>query len=301
GFGKNKAVNPDTTITYTVIAKDGCSYPDTAEVTIFVYPPFTLNLSVSDTACFGKIGTATVNVVGNSNYVYSWHTEPPQFTQTLSAPSFYDYDVTVTDSTSGCQKTANIVIPAYPYVKASFLSNPTNQCAIINYDATFDFLDLSSGATQGVWKFGDGTSEPYILGQQPQHTYPAIGQYVVALSLQNAAGCKDSMKDTVCLINEPSTLFIPDAFSPNGDGTNDEWGISSTGFTTYQLWIYDRWGRVVFESQTPDAKWNGKSKGKDAPEGVYTYYLKGEMYSNSGLNNYQPLIMEKRGTITIIR
>ncbi|MFN0204628.1 MAG: CUB domain-containing protein, partial [Bacteroidia bacterium] len=42
GFGKNKAVNPDTTITYTVIAKDGCSYPDTAEVTIFVYPPFTL-------------------------------------------------------------------------------------------------------------------------------------------------------------------------------------------------------------------------------------------------------------------
>lgn len=302
GVGPNKAVSPFSYTTYTVIANDGCSEPDTASVSVYVHPQFSLSFSVTDTACFGEAGSATVNVTGNSIYTYSWHTSPPQTNQTVNVPSFYDYDVTVTDSLSGCNQSGNVVIPAYPYVKAAFLTNPTGECAIITVNPLFSLIDLSSGGTKGRWDLGDGTQITYQYGQPaPQHIYADTGHFTIKLYIENEAGCKDSSTAEVCIRHEPSVYYIPDVFTPNGDGVNDEWGIVSRGMNEYQLWIFDHWGRLVFESTDPYAKWDGKKAGIDLPEGVYTFRIYGKIYANSPRTGYRPAIFEEKGTVTLLR
>ena len=68
-------------------------------------------------------------------------------------------------------------------------------------------------------------------------------------------------------------LFIPDAFSPNGDGLNDTFQVNATGIFNYSLKVYNRWGELVYESNNPEAGWDGTYKGEQAPVGVYFYTL----------------------------
>jgi gliding motility-associated-like protein len=68
-------------------------------------------------------------------------------------------------------------------------------------------------------------------------------------------------------------LFIPDAFSPNGDGLNDTFQVNATGIFNYSLKVYNRWGELVYESNNPEAGWDGIYKGEQAPTGVYFYTL----------------------------
>lgn len=300
GIGATKAVSPATTTTYTVIARDGCSEPVSASITVFVNPPFTLSFSVTETACFGESGSAVVSVKGGSNYTYSWHTTPPQLSDTLYAEAFYDYDVTVTDVNTGCTESGNVVIPGYPYVHAAFLTNPTSECIFIT-NPTFSLIDLSSGGIEGEWDFGDGTITPYQPGQQPVHTYQDTGRYIIYLQIRNEGGCSSSAIDTICVIPEISNLYIPEVFTPNQDGNNDEWYIVGNGFESYHIIIFDRWGKIVFESENPEERWNGKSKNQDCQEGVYTYSLKANLYSDSPRINYAARLHERKGTITLIR
>ncbi len=300
GIGSTKPVSPAVTTTYTVTANDGCSFPANASITVNVTPPFSLNFEVTDTACFGLPGSAVVQVNGNGNYTYSWHTSPPQFSDTLYADAFYDYDVTVVDIQTGCTKSGNVVIPGYPYVFASFLTNPTEECIFIT-NPVFNLIDMSSGGTSGQWSFGDGTNSPYIFGQQPSHAYTDTGNYIITLQIQNQGGCESFAFDTVCVIPEISNIYIPEVFTPNGDGENDNWMVVGNGFYRYLLLIFDRWGRLVFESEDPTQQWNGSFKNEACPEGVYVYYLKAELYSDNPRIGYKPLLHEKRGTITLIR
>ena len=68
-------------------------------------------------------------------------------------------------------------------------------------------------------------------------------------------------------------LFIPDAFSPNGDGINDTFRVNATGIFNYSLKVYNRWGELVYESNNPEAGWDGTYKGEESPTGVYFYTL----------------------------
>ena len=69
-------------------------------------------------------------------------------------------------------------------------------------------------------------------------------------------------------------LFIPDAFTPNGDGLNDIFKPSTIGLKEYDFEIYNRWGENIYSSNGPEAGWNGSFKGNSAPQGVYVYLLK---------------------------
>lgn len=300
GIGATKPVSPQVPTSYIVTANDGCSSPASDTVEVFVYQPFSLDFSVTDTACFGLPGAAVVLVNGSSSYNYSWHTNPPQLTDTLTGEAYHAYNITVTDSQTGCLKEATTLIPGYPYVHAAFLTNPTDECALIT-NPVFNFIDMSSGAIKGTWTFGDGTSEPYLLGEQPTHIYSDTGHFVITLAIENQGACKDFARDTICIIPEHSNLFIPNAFSPNNDNLNDEWFVVTNGVEKYELRIFDRWGNILFFSEDPTWKWDGKYKGIPCPEGVYTFFLKVWIYSDNPRINYGAVYKEKKGNITLIR
>ena len=71
----------------------------------------------------------------------------------------------------------------------------------------------------------------------------------------------------------PMSIYLPTAFTPNGDGLNDDFGAVGEGIEAYQLIIYNRWGQIIFESKNINEKWDGNYNGKQAPPGVYSYEL----------------------------
>ena len=67
----------------------------------------------------------------------------------------------------------------------------------------------------------------------------------------------------------PLSIYIPSAFTPNGDGLNDMFGVKGEGIQDYHLLIYNRWGTVIFESTTAKNQWDGKYQGEPVETGTY--------------------------------
>jgi len=95
---------------------------------------------------------------------------------------------------------------------------------------------------------------------------------------ENEYGCTDTVIELIEVFS-PFNLFMPNAFTPDGDGINDEYSYTITGVEYSYLEIYNRWGEVVFKSDDPYEKWNGliHNHGEPAEAGIYTYVLKAEV------------------------
>lgn len=111
-----------------------------------------------------------------------------------------------------------------------------------------------------------------------------------------ANGCTDTLVQYIDV--EPLvTLFMPNAFSPNGDGTNESFqGVGYTyGMTDFKMTIWDRWGGLVFQTNNPDDSWNGRKEnnGENLPNGVYVYVVSYRTPRNQ--------LIENKGFVTIIR
>ena len=92
---------------------------------------------------------------------------------------------------------------------------------------------------------------------------------------------------------EDCEIFVPNAFSANGDGNNDELFVQSICTKEIELAIYDRWGERVFTSNDINKKWNGAYNGEEMNTGVYMYSLKAILLNDK--------IVEKKGNITLLR
>ena len=97
-----------------------------------------------------------------------------------------------------------------------------------------------------------------------------------AVALVNAAGCRDSVFTET---RPPSSLFVPNAFSPDGDGVNDLFQVVSHDIIRFDLSIYNRWGELIFLTEDVNAFWNGAGIEEGeyyAKDGVYAYKIKAE-------------------------
>ena len=155
-----------------------------------------------------------------------------------------------------------------------------------------NFVDLSSGASQSYWDFGNGDITPYVFGQNPQPTYEQAGYFTVELIAYNEGGCVDLYSLDVC-IYDPVELFIADAFSPNGDGVNDVLYVRGNGVAELEFLVYNRWGQKVFESHDVDQGWDGTFKGKALNSEVFVYYIKA--ISKQGEE------IEMKGDVSLVR
>ncbi len=102
-----------------------------------------------------------------------------------------------------------------------------------------------------------------------------------------------SSHSNVVEAREELTLFVPTAFTPNGDGQNDVFRIKGKYVKSFSMTIYNNWGEAIFHSDTLAKTWNGKKYTEDAPSGVYSYIIEA--------TDYQGNIHNQSGTITLIR
>lgn len=174
------------------------------------------------------------------------------------------YVVVYATTSTGCNSLADSCAPSVSSApNAQFMDTTSGM-----FGTDYVFIDQTSGATSWSWDFGDNTTSTQ---QNPTHQFPTAGTYTVILTVTNANGCIDM--DTVIITVEEGIL-IPNVFSPNGDGINDEFFISSSGFSEYKMEIYDRWGVKIFESAEPNVHWDGHtSSGAACSDGTYYYIL----------------------------
>ncbi len=191
----------------------------------------------------------------------------------------------------GCSATDTaIVTPSGTFPVASFTTNPDP--ATGSAPLSVNFTNTSQNATIYSWTFGDvaGTT---VTTTDANFNYTVTGTYMVILTAADSGLCSDTASVYVTVTGG---LFIPEGFSPNGDGTNDLFVI--TGIDRYpnnKLIIFNRWGNKVYEANPYVNKWDGKATeglrigGDDLPTGTYFYLLdlgdgsemmKGSIYLN---------------------
>ena len=294
GEGETQPVNPSVSTQYIVTVSDGCSDPVMDTIDIFVDPLFTASFETGAPKCYGDTGKATVVVNGNSDYSYVWDTEPAQYSDTVLALVSRTYSITITDDKTGCRIDSSIKIPGYENIVANFIPNPNNCASIL--DPTFNFIDMSQGVESGEWNFGDGNILPYTFKENPIHTYPDTGSYLVTLSVMNEGGCMDTLQVRVCVLPEVK-IYVPTVFTPNNDGRNDEFKVLGEYIHNFRMQIFNRWGEMVFESRNVNNGWDGTYKGERVQAGAYVYLINYTSFSEA--HESKPQIL--KGNVIVLR
>lgn len=93
--------------------------------------------------------------------------------------------------------------------------------------------------------------------------------------------------------SEAAPIFIPNAFTPNGDGVNDVYYIPDANLSNFEFTVFDRWGNQIYQSFNPRFRWDGSSKGRGIPGGTYVFLLVA--------NNSKGARIKRSGQITVVR
>lgn len=210
---------------------------------------------------------------------YSWNlgagkTAEGESVETVyNAPdNIYDIEIIAKSSFTGCNDTLILAdkIHVYPVPVASFSADP--DVALIS-NPVIAFNNQTEGATGYHWDFDD--LSPGSNEESPVHSFENMGSYNIELTALNDFGCSDTATIEVSVAFDK--LFPPNAFSPNAASEEDrEFRIYSEGVVDdgYQLLIFNRWGEVIFESNSQQNGWDGRMKNENfAPAGVYSWVI----------------------------
>ena len=181
------------------------------------------------------------------------------------------YIVTViVTSIDGCVNSANTTntIVVNPGTVALFNADAQDGTII---SPVYIFNNTSVNAATHYWTFGDGTNSTAV---NPQHTYGNEGTFTVTLYTTTTAGCKDSVSTRV-EIKPEFTIYIPNAFTPDGNGTNDYFSAKGADINEFKMMIFDRWGELIFQTNDIGKGWDGRANNGSgiAENGVYVYKI----------------------------
>lgn len=129
-----------------------------------------------------------------------------------------------------------------------------------------------------------------------RYTFSESGEYRVKLTVMSAE-CE--YIDSIDVKVLESKLEVPNVFTPNGDGKNDEFRVAYRSLLTYSCYVYNRWGRQVFHSTDPAKGWDGTINGKQAAQGAYYYIIQA---TGTDLDkNGNPIQYKLSGDINLLR
>lgn len=286
--------NAGTTTYYVSQTSIGCEGPRSS-LNVIVNPlPNALLGTVSAGCapiCRDFVVTSTSNIVN-----YTWNmgngtvnTNVPTLNHCYTDAGTYSIDLTATTDL-GCVK--NFPFPNWVTVfdnpTANFIYNPM-PITILEPTVTFTDNSIGSNIISYNWNFGDPLNTS-ASGQGVVFTYLNTGIYNVQLAIMTINGCVDTIYKPLEVL-EDFTVYIPNAFSPNGDGVNEEFYPMGIGISDekYSFMIFDRWGELIFSTNKLDTHWDGKRSGHDniVQEDTYIYKLncrsfKGNKFSKSG-------------------
>ena len=300
GTGDNIIFSPQGTETITVVAIDTLGCADTSSVTFYAYP---IAISLPDEFVFceeaGEIELSVANNDPLQDLTYEWSpvevvvgqsSDGSVVTIDLDGPeTLY---VTVLNQ-YGCQaidsaKVYYFDLPAY--IPDEILTD--EDTIILNSGESAHLETVFDPSLHYEWLPHEGLDDPFIYN--PVATPTETTTYT--LTVMNDEGCVASRQITIYVISpdcdEPN-IFVPNAFTPNGDGNNDVLFVRSNVIESLEFAVYNRWGQKVFETNDQNIGWDGTYKGVALPPDVFGYYLKARCFNGEEFF--------KKGNITIMR
>lgn len=273
------------------ISDKGCLSGDS--IMVEVKRPFEIKVSNNDTICVGQ--TVQLFANGTDNYIWS----PTSNMNDASSPNpivapaiSTTYRVVGQDSKKCFTDTGYVAIDVFKYPTVN-----AGEDKSINVGSTVTITPIiSSDVTNIVWSPTNGVitnDDKGVITLMPRQTI------TYKIAVKNAGGCLSLDKVTVFVLCNNANVFIPNTFSPNGDGVNDVFFPHGTGvFKIKNLSIFNRWGQLVFDrsnfmANDITAGWDGTLKGKKLNSDVFVYMLSVVCENNEILNF--------KGDVTLIR
>jgi gliding motility-associated-like protein len=276
--------------TYTVTVTDSHGCTDTLTVTVGTAPPLMLTAQVHNILCPPlHNGWISLTVSGGTpGYAYAWSNGSTS--GYLDNLSVGPEQLIVTDS-RGCTKDSSFVI----INDSSFHVRPTPDTVTINEgDETQLGLDITSATGDAVASISWIPTRYLSCTNCTAPIAAPVQTTNYSVHAVSDSGCIEDVKVLVTVIPQHQ-LYIPNAFTPNGNGTNDVWEIfgNKKAWKAVDAQIFDRWGEKIFESTDINFTWDGKYRGQLVEPGVYVYTVKVTFVDGNTVSN--------KGSITIIR
>ena len=291
-------VSPSATITYTVTGSvNGCTATDTVTVQVFPMPDieFTADVFRGCEDLMVHFSDLTSYPISAWEWVFgdgdsAWVQNPAHL---YTEAGVYDVTLTIT-ATVGCvvSETWEDMIEVYPKPEAMFSVQPEIASEL---EPTIWFFDQSIGEFTRTWNFGEPSSQYNTSSlPNPSHTYSDTGRYLITLIAISNHGCRDTALNYV-QITPNIAFYVPNAFTPNEDGFNQNFVGKGEGikWETFEMYIYDRWGKEIFSTKDHENGWDGDINGKEAPQGVYAWLIK-----FTDIKRKKHIL---KGTVTLIR
>lgn len=262
---------------YSVVVTNAanCSGTFNATATFVNYP--VVDLGKDTLLCEGDMLELDA---GNPGATFSWSTGDDS--QTITVGRSAAYSVAVNNGYCESRDTITAVFNPRP-----------DRLAAHQFFTCLDeephYVVISAGNPGGEYGWSTGESSQVILAG-------AYGWYYVDITNQFDCTVRDS-----AVVNEfcQPSLYVPNTFTPNGDGTNDVWLVSGKNIGHFDLNVFDRWGSVIFHSESPSFGWDGKINGVEAPNDVYVWRMEyrfiEKVSGDQGVNHKQ------LGHVTVLR
>lgn len=261
--------DPSTDFDFTAEVREGCQ-PLAVEVNATSYDP-------------------------NLRYFFfsgsSFLAEGETYQTVFKIPGKYDMGLIIESTETGCTDT--LIKPdwitVHPNPVAGF---DVNYRTAMSENSEITFINKSKGADYYTWLFGDETSEK---GESAVHTYLQPGEYISQLIAETRFGCRDTALQIITILQ--SQLHTPNAFRPESPVPENRTFMpitSGVDNTKFNLKIYNRWGELVYETNSPERPWNGKThNNRPAPAGNYVWI--------SNYTDVQGTEHERKGQVLLLR
>ena len=270
-------VNPNPVVSFTAADTAGCA----PLCTVFQ------NLSTLTSIAAWNLGDGSP--IGNLSSFEHCYTN-----DSVNMPLSFNVTLTIS-SDSGCVSslTKNNYISIYPTPIAGFTIDPQTSTII---DPIFTVTDSSTGVNNWNWNFGDGSAGYTITSAAvPQSfTYRDTGKFTITLITSTQYGCADTAYETIS-IESDFVFYIPDSFTPDGDGINDNFTGKGIFIKELDMMIFNRWGNLIYKADSMNEPWNGSANRSSeiAPADVYIYSINVTDFTNRKRNF--------KGIVTLVR
>ena len=298
---------------------NGCGKTATTVVTQNVVTPAINNSPTVYLPCGQTTTIISANTVTTSStYSYTWEGPPGSAMSCLggtacASPSVNmpgQYNVVILNTSNGCSSTNSVLVVAGGVI-ANISANPAAEGYAplsVSFSNGSQLGSTISGSVSTFWNFGNGltytttgASTSYSASGLPSAStiYQSAGTYTVTMVVTQFIGSVICAPDTASLVIKvdlPSKIEVPNVFTPNADGVNDNFILQTTNLTEIKCVIFDRWGVKMYDvtAERGNIEWDGKNLSKkDVPAGTYFYILNAK---GKDMVEY-----EQKGTISLYR
>ncbi|MBA2498795.1 MAG: PKD domain-containing protein [Chitinophagaceae bacterium] len=284
----NPVAIPVNTTNYQIISTiGGCNAADEVLVTLVPYP--IANAGPDTLICYESSAQLNGSANGTS---FTWTPggtlDNPNILNPISTPPSTTNYVLAAFDTQGCPKPGydTVVITVLPPMGA-FAGNDT--AVVIGQPLQFNAI----GGVTYTWQPGTGLNDPTI--PNPIGIYDGSFDSIrYQVSISNLAGCTETAFISVKIYNVEPQVFVPTAFTPNGDGRNDLFRPIAVGMKSFDFFrVYNRWGQMIFSTTVSGQGWDGRIKGNEQGTNSFVWIVQGTDYLD------RPFF--KKGMVTLIR